>query len=313
MPTSASLVVCEIAKERLDQWVAQAPGPVSVATTAKAVAEQSVSWPPRRLKLYEKLSKSSQDVIFTMLPKGPHVWEVFTNPDTGLLSVEPDQLKDKLFIECSTIDVETSLRVAAKIEKLKAGEFADAPVSGGVNGAVKGTLSFMVGCPPEVFDRVKPVITLMGKPESIFHCGGASSGLATKQINNYLSCITMIGTCEAMNIGLRSGLDPTKLASVIGVSTGGCYNCGDQNPVSGVSPLASSARDFEGGFTTEMCKGVLDMALDHGAKVGAKSLVGDIVSDFYETAASHEKCKGKDFRSIWKLFYENEGKDLPGK
>lgn len=239
------------------------------------------------------------------------MWEVFTNHETGLLSADASHLKNKLFLECSTIDVDTSQRVGAEVEKLKAGRFVDAPVSGGVHGATTGTLSLMVGCEPhELFDRAKPILCLMGKSEKIFHCGGAGAGLATKQINNYLSCITMLGACEAMNIGLRSGLDPVKLAGVIKVSTGACYNCADQNPVRGVSDVASASRDFEGGFTTEMCKGVLDMALDHGAKVGAKSVVGDVVSGFYERAASHEKCKGKDFRSIWKLFTENDGKDL---
>lgn len=254
-----------------------------------------------------------------MLPKGAHVWDVFTNKDTGLLSCDPSlpsQLENKIFIECSTIDIETSLRTAHEVAQSAARsnveyDFVDAPVSGGVNGANAGTLSFMVGTgTPALFENVRPILSLMGKPENIFHCGLVSSGLATKQINNYLSCITMIGTCEAMNIGLRSGLDPTKLCSVIAVSTGACYNCNDQNPVRGVSARASAARDFEAGFTTEMAKGVLDMALAHGETVGAKSLLGNVVSKFYEMAASHDKCKGKDFRSIWRLFAEDNGHDL---
>lgn len=242
-----------------------------------------------------------------MLPRGPHVWDVFMDPETGLLSADTALLKDKLFIECSTIDIETSLKVASEVEKLKAGQFVDAPVSGGVHGATNGTLSFMVGCPSEaLFEKVKPFLCLMGKPEKIFYCGGASAGLATKQINNYLSCITMLGTCEAMNMGLRSGLDPKKLAGVINVSTGGCYNCNAENPVKGVSSIASASRDFEGGFTTEMCKGVMDMALEHGEKVGAKSVLGDVVSKFYKDAVEDDRCKGKDYRSIWKLFREDE-------
>lgn len=246
-----------------------------------------------------------------MLPAGPHVATVFTDPATGLLSADSSHLKNKLFLECSTIDIDTSLRMAAEVKKLHAGEFVDSPVSGGVHGATTGTLSMMVGCePPELFDRVKPILSLMGAPEKMFHCGGPSAGLATKQINNYLSCITMLGTCEAMTLGQRSGLDPAKLASVIRVSTGACYNCGDQNPVRGVSDLSSASKDFEAGFTTEMAKGVLDMALAHGDKIGAKSVLGDVVSDFYARAASSPVCRGKDFRSIYKLFSENDGKDL---
>ncbi|CAK7234987.1 hypothetical protein SCUCBS95973_009117 [Sporothrix curviconia] len=292
LPQTDSLVVCEINTERLQQWVALSP---------REVAEQS-------------------DVVFTMLPRGSHVWDVFTNPESGLLSCDappsPPLPRNKLFIECSTIDVDTSKRTAneVRLSASKRGveyDFVDAPVSGGVNGANTGTLSFMVGAgTSSLFERVRPVLGFMGKPDNIFHCGSVGSGLATKQINNYLSCITMIATCEAMNMGLKSGLDPAKLASVIAVSTGACYNCGDQNPVHGASVRSSAEKEFAAGFTTEMAKGVLDMALAHGKSVGAKSLLGDIVSDFYEMAAEHDKCKGKDFRSIWRLFTEDGGRDV---
>ncbi|GJN79921.1 hypothetical protein PLIIFM63780_003445 [Purpureocillium lilacinum] len=289
IPALATLCVCEISDERLIKWLAQAPGPVSVASNPKAVVEQS-------------------DVVITMLPAGPHVMSVFTDPQTGMLSANASYLKKKLFLECSTIDIETSLRLAADVKTHQHCDFIDAPVSGGVHGADTGTLSVMVGCESsELFNRVKPILCFLGKPQKIFHCGDVSAGLATKQINNYLSCITMLGTCEAMTLGLRSGLDPTTLAEVIKVSTGACYNCGEQNPVRGVSSLASASRDFEGGFTTEMAKGVLDMALSHGDKVGAKLVLGSVVSEFYERAAGHPKCRGNDFRSIFKLFSENEG------
>ncbi|KAL3958250.1 hypothetical protein ACCO45_006412 [Purpureocillium lilacinum] len=278
IPALATLCVCEISDERLIKWLAQAPGPVSVASNPKAVVEQS-------------------DVVITMLPAGPHVMSVFTDPQTGMLSANASYLKKKLFLECSTIDIETSLRLAADVKTHQHCDFIDAPVSGGVHGADTGTLSVMVGCESsELFNRVKPILCFLGKPQKIFHCGDVSAGLATKQINNYLSCITMLGTCEAMTLGLRSGLDPTTLAEVI-----------KQNPVRGVSSLASASRDFEGGFTTEMAKGVLDMALSHGDKVGAKLVLGSVVSEFYERAAGHPKCRGKDFRSIFKLFSENEG------
>ncbi|CAK7225612.1 hypothetical protein SEUCBS140593_005959 [Sporothrix eucalyptigena] len=302
LPAHNTLTVCEINSKRLEQWVEQAPpGPVSVASSPREVAEQS-------------------DVIFTMLPRGSHVWDVFTSQESGLLLCDTPRSfslpNNKLFIECSTIDVETSKKTASEVQQsaTKKGvsyDFVDAPVSGGVNGANSGTLSFMVGAnTTALFERVRPILSLMGKLDNIFHCGDVGSGLATKQINNYLSCITMIGTCEAMNMGIKSGLDPAKLASVIAVSTGACYNCADQNPVRGVSTKSSAEKDFAAGFTTEMAKGVLDMALAHGTTVGATSLLGNIVCDFYERAVAHEKCRGKDFRSIWRLFSEDDGRDV---
>lgn len=242
-----------------------------------------------------------------MVPKGSHVWDAFTNPATGLLAACQSQGKAKTFIECSTIDVETSKKVHAEVQRLGAGDFVDCPVSGGVRGATIGTLTIMVGAnSTELFEKLKPTLEHIGKPESIFYCGNVSAGLATKQINNYLSCVTMIGTCEAMNMGLRAGLDPSQLSKVINVSTGGCYNSKDQNPVKGVSPVASSAKDFEGGFSTELCQGVLEMAIKHGEQIGARFVLADVVSEFMRGAVADDRCKGKDYRSIWKIVHENE-------
>jgi 3-hydroxyisobutyrate dehydrogenase-like beta-hydroxyacid dehydrogenase len=241
-----------------------------------------------------------------MLPKGPHVLDVFTHPTSGLLSMSK-RVAEKLFIDCSTIDVKTSLTVGKAVENSGLGLFVDSPVSGGPNGALAGTLTFMTGCDPEVFQRVKAVVKTMGKEKNIFHCGPAGAGLATKQINNYLSAVSILGVCEAMNVGVRYGLDPKVLAGVINTSSGKCYNSLDQNPVKGVTPTAASAKDFDGGFSTELCKGVIDMAVELGEQVGAKSVLSDIVQRTFDRATKSDRCKGKDCRSIYRLFSENDG------
>ena len=156
-----------------------------------------------------------------MLPKGVHVLDVFTNPSTGLLSI-PKKTTATRFIDCSTIDVATSLQVKEKVLEHQAGSFIDTPVSGGPNGARAGTLTIMVGGSKESYATALSVLQAFGK--SIFHCGPSGAGLATKFINNYLSAITTIGTCEAMNIGLKYGLNPKVLAGVINSSSGRNYN-----------------------------------------------------------------------------------------
>ena len=65
----------------------------------------------------------------------------------------------------------------------------------------------------------------------------------------------IVGVSEAMNMGIQYGLDPNVLAGVINVSSGRRYNSLEQNPVKGVTPTAASAKDFQGGFSTELCKG----------------------------------------------------------
>lgn len=244
-----------------------------------------------------------------MLPKGPHVHDAFTNPSTGLLSV-PKSTSSKLFLECSTIDVKTSLEVGEAVKASGLGLFADAPVSGGPNGAYAGTLTFMVGGAPDLFTRVKTIVSTMGKPTSIFHCGPPGAGLATKQINNYLSAVCILGTSEAMNMGIRYGLDAKVLAGVINVSSGKNYNSLDQNPIKGVTPTAASAKDFVGGFSMEMCKGVVDMAVELGEQVGAKSVLKDVVQKTFGKACEDERTKGKDCRSVYRLFAEDDGHAL---
>ncbi|KAK7219128.1 hypothetical protein V2G26_007131 [Clonostachys chloroleuca] len=117
----------------------------------------------------------------------------------------------------------------------------------------------------------------MGKPDNIFHCGKAGAGLETKLINNYLSAVNMIGVCQEMNMGRLYGSDPVKLAGVINSSTGMSRNSREQNPVKGVSPTASSATDFKGGFSTELCNGVLEMSMELARQLGAKSVLEPVV------------------------------------
>lgn len=291
MPKDSPLVICELVEARRDKFVAETKGLIKIANSPKEVSEQC-------------------DVIITMLPKGPHVHDAFTNPETGLLQARSRSGIAKLFLECSTIDVKTSLAVGEEVRKSGLGAFADAPVSGGPNGAYSGTLTFMVGCTPDIFSRVKTIVQTMSNEGNIFHCGPPGAGLATKQINNYLSAVCILGTSEAMNMGIRYGLDPKTLAEVINVSSGKCYNSLDQNPVKGVTPTAASAKDFEGGFSTELCKGVIDMAVNLGIQVGAKSVLSDVVQGTFDKACKDKRSSGKDCRSVYRLFAEDDGRAL---
>jgi 3-hydroxyisobutyrate dehydrogenase-like beta-hydroxyacid dehydrogenase len=122
----------------------------------------------------------------------------------------------------------------------------------------------------------------------------------------------MLGVSEAMNMGVRCGLDPAVLAGVINVSSGRCYNSEDQNPVKGVTKTAAAAKDYQGGFEMGMCKGVVDMAVELGKEVGAKSVLSGVVQKTFGRAAESDLCKGLDCRSVYRLFSENEGKGLDG-
>lgn len=148
-----------------------------------------------------------------------------------------------------------------------------------------------------MFEEMKEIVSKMGSPP--FFCGGLGAGLATKQINNYISGITTIGTCEAMNIGVRYGLDPKVLAGVINVSSGRNYNCELMNLVPGVVPGNIADKGFEGGFSIELY-GVLNLGRQLGKDLGVKSVFGDQLIEAYEEASKDPRCKGRDSRSIYR-------------
>ena len=78
----------------------------------------------------------------------------------------------------------------------------------------------------------------------------------------------------------------------------------------GVTPNGAASRDFKGGFTLELCKGVNEMAMALQDQVGAKSILAPAVHKLLDTAAQNEKCAGQECRSVWRLFAENDGHDL---
>ncbi|KAH6680189.1 NAD binding domain of 6-phosphogluconate dehydrogenase-domain-containing protein [Halenospora varia] len=284
LPAGSTLTVCEIIKETLDKFITESEGKVKVAASPKDITEQC-------------------DIIITMLPLGKHVKEVFCNETTGLLSAEKAG-RERLFIDCSTIDVPTSLEVEKAVDASGLGRFAGVPVSGGPTGAKAATLTFMAGGPDDLLDQIRPIVMTMGA--TFFNCGGSGAGLMTKQINNYLSGICMLGTAEAMNLGIRCGLDPKTLAGVINASTGRSYNSIDQNPVKGISPNSSANRDFEGGFDISLCVGVLRMAVGLGKETGTNLPLSEGLVGTYEAASQDKRCIGKDCRSVYKFVADIE-------
>lgn len=103
----------------------------------------------------------------------------------------------------------------------------------GTGGATAGTLTFMVGGTKEGFDRAHDLLSAMGK--NIVHCGDSGNGQVVKVANNLALAIHMIGTCEAMNLGVSLGMDPKLLASIFTTSSANSWSNEKYNPVPGVN------------------------------------------------------------------------------
>ncbi|KAI1104074.1 putative 3-hydroxyisobutyrate dehydrogenase G6G8.5 [Jackrogersella minutella] len=239
-------------------------------------------------------SAKEADIVITVLPEPQHVKSVYRE----ILS--PDlPSKDRVYIDCSTIDPSSSREVAEWVADARQGQFVDAPMSGGVVGATAGTLTFMLGAPNALVPKLEPLLLRMGK--RVLHCGAQGNGLSAKLANNYLLAINNIATAEAMNLGIRLGLDPKTLANVINVSTGRCWPSEVNNPVKGVVDGAPASRDFSGGFGISLMNKDLTLALSAANEAGAVLELGERARQVYREAAKDESCKDRDFSVIYRF------------
>ncbi|RPB07943.1 hypothetical protein P167DRAFT_539736 [Morchella conica CCBAS932] len=244
---------------------------------------------------------NTSDTVITMLPEPQHVKSVF---DTILSSNLAGRSNNtKLFVDCSTIDIATSLEVGKAVRDSSSfcADFVDAPVSGGVVGAQAGTLTFMVGSHASTFPIVTPLLSLMGN--RILHCGPPGSGLAGKLSNNYLLAISNIATAEAMNLGISLGLDKKVLKDLINVSSGRCWSSEVNNPVD------TAIRGFQGGFGVSLMKKDLKLAIKAAEEVGARLELGVKARTVYESVENDDHCRGKDFSVVYRWLGGREGEE----
>lgn len=167
-------------------------------------------------------------------------------------------------------------------------------------GAESGALSFMVGCSNELYPHVLEICQLMGKSDGIFHCGVRGSGLKTKFLNNYLSSLTALATAETMNIGIRGGLDARKLNEVLNASSGMNFNSKINNPVPGLTPNNAASKGYVGGFSIELCLGVLELGLKAAHDIGARTVLREPMLQAFRDAARDPQNQGKDSKIIYK-------------
>ncbi|KAF2772901.1 hypothetical protein EJ03DRAFT_266131 [Teratosphaeria nubilosa] len=255
-------------------------GNVTVADTVRQVAENS-------------------ETIITVLPEPHHVQNVFLQmlrPPT--LLTDANVTTERLFIDCSTIDPKSSGQVANACHSSSQGKFVDAPVSGGVVGASAGTLTFMIGCQPELVPRVTEILSLMGK--RTVHLGPQTSGLKGKLANNYLLALNNIATAEAMHMGVKWGLDPTTLADMINSATGKCWPSEANNPVPGVVKGAPASKDYQGGFGTRLMLKDLRLALQASEEHDIIPQLGAHAQDIYTAVNADERCKDRDFSVVYR-------------
>jgi 3-hydroxyisobutyrate dehydrogenase len=233
---------------------------------------------------------SGADVLITMLPEGDNVAAVHE----ALLSAGLPA--GRLLLDCSTIDVATTRRLAATASAAGHG-LVDAPVSGGPEGARTGTLSFMVGGRPKDVTRAMPLLSAMGGKITEF--GAAGAGQAAKACHNMICGITALGVCEAFALADRLGLDLDSFFQLCQGAAAQSWILENRCPVPGPAPAAPASNDYAPGFAARLMAKDLRLAQAAATGSGQDTPFGAEAarrfSDFAESGGGH-----LDFSAIYR-------------
>ena len=148
------------------------------------------------------------DIVFLMLPDTPDVEKVLFGEQGVAAGLE----KGKTVVDCSSIDPIMTRSFAARIKSLGC-DYADAPVSGGQVGAKAASLTIMVGADAQVFDRINPLLMLMGK--NITLVGGVGDGQVCKVANQIIVALNIAAVSEALVFASKAGADPAKVRQAL--------------------------------------------------------------------------------------------------
>lgn len=199
-------------------------------------------------------------------------------------------------IDTSTIGDQAAARVAERLAAVGV-QYVDAPVSGGVSGAVAASLAMMVACPADRFEILSPMLKLVAK--NVFHVGTrAGQGQAMKMLNNFLSATAMAATSEAINFGLVRGLDMKTMLDVLNVSSGRNSATDDKFPRQ-VLPGT-----FKAGFATRLMAKDARLFREGVRAADAPREVAELIADIWTRC--EQAMPGSDFTEIFKFVREGK-------
>jgi 3-hydroxyisobutyrate dehydrogenase len=216
---------------------------------------------------------SGRDIAITMLPTPRHVEAVLLGPD-GLL--------EGLAAGSVWIDMSTSVpEVADRVRERAAGNgvaVLDAPVSGMAKGAREARLQIFVGGDEATYQRVRPVLEVMGDPERIMRVGGHGAGYTVKLMINLLWFAHLVATTEVLTIGTRAGVDLAVLRDAL-LSSPAASNFLQRDVL---SVLAHG--DYDDSFAIQLACKDLGLAVDLAGAVGVPAELSALVEQVYRRA-----------------------------
>jgi 3-hydroxyisobutyrate dehydrogenase len=209
------------------------------------------------------------DIIISCVSDTPDVEAVLLGADSVIDGAQPGAL----VIDMSTISPIVTRTIAARLNE-RGIRMLDAPVSGGSEGAARGTLSIMIGGDAADVARAMPVLQAMGK--TITHVGGQGDGQTVKLVNQILVVGNALAMSEALLFAQAGGLDLEKTLAAVSQGAGGSWMLSNRGP-------QILARDWRPGFTIDLQQKDVRLVLDAADALGAPVLASSLIFNLYRT------------------------------
>jgi 3-hydroxyisobutyrate dehydrogenase len=216
-------------------------------------------------------------VIITIVSDTPDVESVILGKNGVIESIKPDSV----VIDMSTISPKATRDIATRLKE-KGAHMLDAPVSGGEQGAIDGTLSIMTGGETAIFERCLPVLQAMGK--NVIHVGSNGMGQTVKLVNQILVTGTLNSVAEALIFASKSGVDLEKTIDAVKGGAAGSWQ------LSNLAPRIIE-RDFRPGFMIDLLIKDLNLVTGSAEEMGIDLLVTSRIKEMYETLQAEGEGK----------------------
>ena len=232
------------------------------------------------------------DALVVCVSDTPDVEAVLFGPDGVATGAPPGQL----VIDCSTISPSATRDFARRLAEADVA-LVDAPVSGGSEGAQKGTLTIFCGGEAGAVERARPILAAMGK--TITHVGPSGAGQAVKAVNQVILAGTYIGVAEGIVLALRAGLDVAQVVEALG---GGAA----QSWVLANRSERMRTNEYPLGFKVALHRKDLGIALEMAREMGADLPVTELAADF-ETDLVAKGHADEDMSALARVIRERSG------
>ena len=240
---------------------------------------------------------SSADIVLTSLPTPDIAKAVALGPD-GIIAGN----RARIMVDLSTTGPGAARQIAEGLRS-KNITLVDSPVSGGIKGAVNGSLAVMVSCPKQTYEMVEPILKTFGR---LFFAGEAPGVAQTAKLaNNLMAAAAIVITSEAVAMGVKGGVNAKVLIDIINASTG--RNSASQDKF----PRAVLPGTFDFGFTTGLSYKDVRLCVDEAEAMGVPMVCGAVVRQMLAiTNAKYGPTS--DFTSIARVVEEWAGVEMRG-